>query len=223
MISDDKDLQLRVMATFDQWRNIAQLPDQSQTRYVTGNCTVYEAFWRTTLGDVMWESPQSHSTKSDMFFERFRRTVPEDELIWRKYVDWTKDLVSDMPREGLLDKRPWNQQEMELPVSNTYFGSRCMNRTFFITEKGYMGIGPLQTQPGDVIHLLCGSTVPFVLRKDVDHYPPKSPSVVSRVKVIDSIKLLGGKHHRLVGDCFVHGVMDGEFCNELKVENVILR
>jgi hypothetical protein len=223
MISNNKDLQLRVMATFDQWRDIAQLSDQSDTKYTSGECTMHEAFWRTTLGDVMFESLPSLGSVSAMPFERFRRTVPEDEQTWKKYVEWTKNLLSDISREGYPHEWPRNQALMENNPGNSYFGSRCMNRTFFITERGYMGIGPLQTQHGDVVYLLGGSTVPFVLRKDIDHHLPTSQSVDPRAEIDNRVPTMGEQHYRLVGDCFVHGVMDGQFCNEAKMENIVLK
>ena len=56
----------------------------------------------------------------------------------------------------------------------------------FITQKGYVGMGPPDSKTGDVVVVLIGSRVPFVLR----------PSDV-------------GKFF-LVGEAYCHGVMDGE-------------
>ena len=57
---------------------------------------------------------------------------------------------------------------------------------FFRTVKGYMGVG--NPKPGDEVFLLKGSSVPFVLR-------PRGP---------------GREGFFVVGDCYVHGIMDGE-------------
>ncbi|KAL8837338.1 MAG: hypothetical protein Q9176_005756 [Flavoplaca citrina] len=58
---------------------------------------------------------------------------------------------------------------------------------FFTTEMGYMGMGPLSLQDGDSIWLVPGSRTLFVLRD--------KPGV---------------KSYEFVGDCYVHGVMNGE-------------
>jgi hypothetical protein len=63
--------------------------------------------------------------------------------------------------------------------------SILVGRTFFTTESGHMGIGSRRMQIGDeVCVLFCGETL-FILR------PIK-------------------KHYRLVGECYVHGLMQGE-------------
>ena len=58
---------------------------------------------------------------------------------------------------------------------------RCMMRT----KKGYLGLAPAVTQLGDRISLLKGLKAPVVLR-------PK------------------GEAWELVGECYIHGIMNGE-------------
>jgi len=58
-------------------------------------------------------------------------------------------------------------------------------RTFFITQSGYMGLGPRGMKVGDRISIIFGCTTPMVLRQEQGH-------------------------HVLFGDCFVGGIMDGE-------------
>lgn len=62
-----------------------------------------------------------------------------------------------------------------------------INRCLFSTFKGGFGIGPLITRPGDVCCVIFGADVPFILRPN-----PDSPD------------------YRLLGEAFVHGVMNGE-------------
>ncbi|KAK3936733.1 hypothetical protein QBC46DRAFT_394344 [Diplogelasinospora grovesii] len=64
-------------------------------------------------------------------------------------------------------------------------------RRFFVTDKGFMALGPAQTQPGDRVVVVCGSHVPFVLRKDGD-----------------------GDGYAVVGEAYVHGLMNGEALDE---------
>jgi hypothetical protein len=60
-----------------------------------------------------------------------------------------------------------------------------------VTTKGYIGIIPLATKPGDIIAVLAGARVPLVIR------PTEHPS--------------GGEEaYRLIGPCYIPGIMDGE-------------
>ena len=59
------------------------------------------------------------------------------------------------------------------------------NRALFSTERGYIGLGPPHCRPGDLVCILFGGEVPFVLRP------------------------VGGRY-QLVGDAYVHGIMEGE-------------
>jgi hypothetical protein len=61
---------------------------------------------------------------------------------------------------------------------------------FFTTCKGYIGLGDMP-QRNDEIWILHGGNVPFMLRP----YPKNSENAGS---------------YALVGDCYVHGIMDGE-------------
>jgi hypothetical protein len=59
---------------------------------------------------------------------------------------------------------------------------------FFTTQRGYVGIGPKATEIGDIVIIISGGRLPFLLRKSE--------------MLLDS--------HRLVGEYYVHGIMDGE-------------
>lgn len=61
------------------------------------------------------------------------------------------------------------------------------DRKFFITDKGYLGIGPQELQEGDLVFDLLGGDVPYVLR----------PAANSN-------------EYSLLGDSYMHGIMDGE-------------
>ena len=81
--------------------------------------------------------------------------------------------------------------------------SMLINQAFFVTEKGYFGIGPPKLHAGDEVWALLGSNVPFILR---------------------GVQTTGTGEHRLsVGDCYVEGIMMGEAVrSESKIETVVL-
>ena len=79
------------------------------------------------------------------------------------------------------------------------FQQATRNRRLFVTEEGHVGLGPLLTRPGDLVCILFGSPVPFVLR------------AVEGGRVV------------LVGECYCHGVMEGEAVRGLGDDHSTLR
>ncbi|KAI0100210.1 HET domain-containing protein [Nemania sp. FL0031] len=48
--------------------------------------------------------------------------------------------------------------------------SYCFNRSFFITSRGYMGMGPADSQVGDSIVILYGGGVPYIIRRQESNW-----------------------------------------------------
>ena len=72
-----------------------------------------------------------------------------------------------------------------------------MGRRMVRTSKGYIGLVPSTTQPGDCVWLLEGGNVPFILREE-------------------------GRDMRLVGEAYVHGIMTGEAFSKGTCQNIEL-
>ncbi|KAJ4353554.1 uncharacterized protein N0V89_005284 [Didymosphaeria variabile] len=62
------------------------------------------------------------------------------------------------------------------------------DRRFFITQTGFLGLGPDPAEPGDEVYIIQGASTPFVLRPTED-----------------------SRSYKIIGEAYVHGVMDGEF------------
>jgi hypothetical protein len=60
-------------------------------------------------------------------------------------------------------------------------------RRFFVTSTGMLGLGPKRSREGDVVAILFGGTRPYLLRP-----------------------VRNGTHWRLVGECYVHDIMNGQ-------------
>ena len=73
----------------------------------------------------------------------------------------------------------------------------CKGRRFFTTSKGFMGLAPDIAQVGDKICLISGCCTPFIIRAD-------------------------GPNFCLVGESYVHGVMDGELMSDITFEDINL-
>jgi hypothetical protein len=71
---------------------------------------------------------------------------------------------------------------------------RAGGPSFFFTSGNYIGLGPNCAEKGDVLCIVLGCPVPILIRPDVDDY-------------------------RLVGPCYVYGLMDGEAVRDLKSED----
>ncbi|KAK3384893.1 heterokaryon incompatibility protein-domain-containing protein [Podospora didyma] len=70
----------------------------------------------------------------------------------------------------------------------TKVGLVSWNRNFAVTEKGYYCLTPRIALPGDVVSVIFGAQVPFILRPCLDAAP--------------------GSAFRLLGEAYVHGVTD---------------
>ena len=79
-----------------------------------------------------------------------------------------------------------------IPKDAKLFGSRTQNlwadRRLYTTSKGYIGLGPVSTQVGDEVWIICDAKLPLVL-----HPQPEN-----------------SKYFKLVGETYLHGFMNGE-------------
>jgi hypothetical protein len=87
------------------------------------------------------------------------------------------------------------QSWMLIDIKMMTFGRRL-----FTTRGGFMGLGPAAAQVGDKVYVLLGGQVLYVLR---DH---------------------GESQFEFVGECYVHGMMDGQACSDksLSPEEIVL-
>jgi hypothetical protein len=72
----------------------------------------------------------------------------------------------------------------------------CNNRRLFIASSGEIGLGPQVTTEGDTIAILYGCNTPVILRQ------------------INASEL----NYEFVGECFIHGIMDGEAVSACRAE-----
>ncbi|PHH89529.1 hypothetical protein CDD83_5836 [Cordyceps sp. RAO-2017] len=75
-------------------------------------------------------------------------------------------------------------------------------RTLFVTRMGYIGLGPAKMRVGDSVFVVPGSTTSFILRRaGFCKVEPRWFGVPTR-------------RCELVGDCYAHGLIDGEAMHE---------
>jgi hypothetical protein len=68
-----------------------------------------------------------------------------------------------------------------------------MARRLITTNKGHIGMGPCRVRKGDGICVLLGCSIPLILQ-------PRQ----------------GQPSYQVVGECYLHGFMDGEVLKELE-------
>ncbi|KAE9378296.1 hypothetical protein N431DRAFT_435446 [Stipitochalara longipes BDJ] len=167
---------LRILEVQREWRLLSGLDIPDRSNYVSGGKAI-DAFWRV----------QSSDCYSEKVGVTWRRCQSKD---YQAYREWVRDLEDAMPKGWTSD------------LAKRYhrgFIRTCCGRRFFVTKKGYFGIGPAELAEGDQIYILAGGKVPLVLR-------PLSESQPNTFE--------------LVGDCYTHGVMDGEAVTEHPLDSV---
>ena len=90
--------------------------------------------------------------------------------------------IIDTTRDTALD----NSQERRIFLRSV--ASAMRGRSFFTTDGGYIGLAPIATKPGDEVCILLGCQTPLVVRPCEEGY------------------------HKVVGDCYIDGFMDGAAC-----------
>ena len=132
-----------------------------------------------------------------------REKVPYNEVSPSTWLEHAAlYLTGAMPDSAMidLDVRKIAQKAMETIIVEQW--SRCAggateNRVFARTRKGYYVLGPKTTEPGDIVCVLYGGKLPFILRP------------------------WGESHYLLVGECYVHGLMHGEAMGMSKADEAV--
>jgi hypothetical protein len=152
------------------------------------NQTLEEALWRILTNDI-WEPLHLNETAKPINTQKGNKS--------RRFGN------TNVARLG-ENLRTWCQARATKPDASGHLHGDGLSddrffyeawfaagfdRRFFITTDGHMGVGPREMLLGDTIAILLGGSVPFCLRA-----VPDAPE----------------DHYTLVGDTYVHGLMDGE-------------
>ncbi|KAF4633098.1 hypothetical protein G7Y89_g5022 [Cudoniella acicularis] len=136
----------------------------------------------------------------------------------RVFADPTDTLIGDdvfsLLRQCLLHQNSPSFKNTERAV---YL--RTQRRRFFVTERGYFGLGTANTEIGDEVFVLSGCSVPVILRKKTSHFVINSGIVATLAR-----DTMFEGYWYFVGESFVTGIMDGEVVKQGgKFERVLLR
>lgn len=174
------------------------------------------AFWRTLLGDLSMDEYPLHRIGGN----RTRYLATLHEKFKHDMATYRSQPTPRHPRETGVVEEPQTSElfsHMHRATLDESLTSMLLNHAFFITRAGYMGIGPPGMRAGDQVWIFYGGNVPFVMRG----------LEVGTVEV-STVELGNGDRDNpprpqltLVGDSYVHGVMDGEFLDDEPVVRAV--
>ncbi|KAF7937289.1 uncharacterized protein EAE98_001603 [Botrytis deweyae] len=155
-------------------------------RYPTSH-TVFHAFWQTLVGSKTESGklpcPDSFAEIISLLLDASTGQTPS--LEGQTYSPrQQKPLGKGRLELANLARRLPGQIFQELREAMKFV---LKNRRWGITRKGYFGLFPRYAEEGDVVYVMEGCDVPYLLR-EVDEK----------------------NRFRLVGECYVFGIMDGE-------------
>lgn len=149
---------------------------------LTNNHEVPEYPSGCTRADAFWRTMIRDTIRDYQDGEKARRANNEDERSYMRFQRWLIEPSGTNDGDAIASPDFANFRKS--------FFIATQSQQFLTTYKGYMGLGDLP-QPNDEIWILFGGSVPFILRP----YPTDSDHAGC---------------YSLVGDCYVHGIMDGE-------------
>jgi hypothetical protein len=189
-------------------------------QYHTGQ-SQSEAFWRTCTRDRNGFNRPADPEYNEFFLDFREAAIRKCTLDHPNSTPGPKPLSENqhlLQEEGQFlearyNAKPYFERFQAYMVGSFSFGnalgSACNGRCFAVTEKGYMVVAPPGTKEGDMLCLIIGAQVPFLLRLLSDSAgggPGKN------------------RYYALVGESYVHGMMDGEGLKQgLGEQNFLIR
>lgn len=155
--------------------------------YVTGE-PFSRVLWRVMICDLDYERNKAPEYYRDYF-------QAACELTDAYYHSWTHPGSNEPDLPFLIPRTP------KMTVFDKTFDVNALGRNFCLTQDGYLGWVPLTAKRDDVVCVLEGGKVPFVLRRDGDEY------------------------FEVIGECYIHGIMHGEAMDmeQFPLQDITLR
>ena len=182
---------LNKTSTIPDWVRSKWTPQQLQARWsmmLFGESTRAEAETLTialhsypdyiaggTMDDALWRTLICNTTFTG---ERIPDAFHDNYLSWRA----VKSMLQS--EENIFDAT-MSEHYAKAKVFDQVHGNAISGKRLFTTRRGFIGLAPSRTAPEDIVCILKGSTVPFILRQ-------------------------AGERYVLVGECYCHGIMYGE-------------
>ena len=147
----------------------------SYPNYITGG-TMDNALWRTLICNTTFTGER----------------IPDN--FHTNYLSWRAMKTMLQSADNTFDAT-MREHYARSKIFDQVHGNAIAGKRFFTTRRGFIGLVPSRTAPGDLVCILKGATVPFVLRRQA-----------------------AGKRYVLVGECYCHGIMYGEAMRKRELE-----
>jgi hypothetical protein len=211
--------------------------DVSAAEYVTGGESVWEALGRTLILDSnevffdMKTHPDSLMLESAVPEGSPQPKLADEFFVFRKimfdtYGEFASPIVV-RDSEGRPIESPLQPKDHALQVGDTVTNDkwntvidyeymeyltrlvdRCQDRSFFVTENGYIGLGPKDIQHDDLVGVIEGLHTSCVLRVHTRGLS-KSASKDSMAPEMGESQVA---KLQLIGECYTHGLMSEAEC-----------
>ncbi|KAH7127868.1 heterokaryon incompatibility protein-domain-containing protein [Dactylonectria estremocensis] len=169
-------------------------PSRKRKRFALWLKSCYEVSFGHIYGS---QDPADSSDETMLAFSRTmvcgvdsmrNRLSPEIITTFPIYLNWAIE-YGDNEDADLKQPHPVLTSSFSSTIDQSL--QAFMALTFCVTENGRFARVPMNSQPGDCICVLAGGEVPFVIRPT------------------------GRGTYTLIGECYVHGIMDGEALGEM--------
>ena len=168
--------------------------------YRTTASNVYNAYVRTWVAGKYMAEIDGFDLKADsaVYWERlFWGSEGKPETCLSRFMSYQSDR-KEWSRKSREDKLRWQRYRDSAALV-------CRKRKFFFTKKNFFGLGPGALQPGDFVAVLLGADVPFVVREVLDVEEESEEVRMSENKPVPM-----DRKFRLIGECYVDGMMQGQ-------------
>ncbi|KAI2465775.1 heterokaryon incompatibility protein-domain-containing protein [Annulohypoxylon bovei var. microspora] len=183
--SNVQEIPQRFSRTMDHWKTLCGVQESTgdEVSYHSTGQTRKEAFWRTIMLDRYWSQTTEDSSDDIKRLPKVLTSIPVTDIFHND---------GQGPQRFPPETR--NDENMILKYLYTEYTQRglynsvschCVTQMIFTTNTQHLGMCGPNITLGDEVVILCGGTIPYVLRKFKDHYV-------------------------LMGECYLHGFMDGE-------------
>lgn len=185
-------------ATLVEWEEVVNA--RSTKLYPTGE-TMSRAFHCTLLGGYLASKEGEDMGTAEVDYMAWSMRLAR--ILHRLHLDTFPSAVT-LAKDFIQFMKPgiWGSTKSEEKYYTMVINmARAVaERKIFVSRDGYIGLVPAEARIGDAIALIKGSKLPFVLRRDGDT-----------------------NMWRLVGCCYVHGMMHGQRFREPECEDIWLR
>ena len=178
-----------------EWRDISGIDTLPHRLYGTKTSTTYyDAYWQTLCASILLPRSSLHNPDDIV------RTSDTTQRSWHDaWWNWISQFDADDDR---IDSVSSEYTGSEIAFFNASVSASAMLRKLFMSgDEGWLGLAPMDAELGDIIALLEGGPVPYILR----------PRIGEEAGC-----------YELIGDAYIHGLMDGEGWKSDLLQEIVL-